>query len=213
MKNLNVLKEMTVSSGLYGEVRIFAQTTFDGDLMADSLDVYDGAVFNGPVKAKKLRVSGHAIFHSTVMAMEIFVSGTADFNDAVKTNRLEVKNQVNAKTVKVESYETVIDGMGYFYELDGFRLTVNGFLHCAKQLRCNNIQFGKTGRGRMQEVLSANVTIDAVKAKDTGYSVFIDELIAYDVKLHASFVRLVKARIVEQDDFSTVQILDLIKTE
>jgi cytoskeletal protein CcmA (bactofilin family) len=211
MNHLNILKERSIPSGQFGEVRIFAPANFEGDLMADAVDVYDEAIFHGPVKAKKLRVSGHAIFHSTVMAMEISVTGTVDFLGDVKTNQLEVKNQVNAKSVKVESYETTIDGMGIFQELDGFRLTVNGLIHCTKQLRCNNIVVSKTGRGKLQEVLSANVSIESVKSEND-YQVTIDELIAYDVKLHATYVRLLKARIVDQDADSQVKQLDLIKT-
>jgi cytoskeletal protein CcmA (bactofilin family) len=211
LDNLAILKPSVIDGGVYDEVRIFAETKINGMIQANVLEVYDDALFEGHVQVKTLKIKGAATFNGPVEALEIIINGSVQFNEVVKTNKLDVKNQVQAK-MKVESYETVVDGFGQFTEFDGYQLTVNGQLTVTQLLRCNQITFTSQSRGKLKEVLSAIVSITPeLYLDETNHKVVIDELLAYDVTIKHTYIRQLKVRKINQDEYSQIDHLDWIK--
>src|SRR5690554_910829 len=92
-EDLSLLHTGTHQGGTFGEVRVFASTTFTGPIDCETLTIYDGeAMFEKNVRAKRVIIKGKAIFHATLTALSIEANGKVKTDGDVKTNRLIVKD-------------------------------------------------------------------------------------------------------------------------
>lgn len=193
MSNLNIIKETIIEGGSYEDIHVFDQLIVNDVIHAKSMVIYDHAEFHGFVKVNHIKVSGNAIFHGEVLALDIEVTGHVTFKQNIKTNRLVIKNEVKAEDSKIEAYETILDGMGTFRELDCFQLSVNGYIRCSGLLRSNQIELKESSRGTIQEIIGSIVHL-APKY----HQIKIHHLFAYQLYLENVSVQVIKTRNMEQ---------------